>query len=198
MTDPDEPENATKPALEELRRQRRLVDQGLTMQARLRDRDQLVGTSLLCAILALSVVGVAFAFAGADHTVTLVGITAARTTWLGWLAVGTLILVLVELVVDRRGAAQRRSDAVRVLGALKAEYRVPPAAGDEVAAAARMSERYAQAMETVPEVPERSFNRLKAAHLRKVEISKLLSEQPGMSYRQARALVARRHKGIRS
>ncbi len=198
MDEPDEREEASKRALEELRRQRRLVDQGLTMQARLRDRDQLVGTSLLCAILALSVVGVAFAFAGPDHAVRLFGLTAARTTWLGWLAVGTLVLVLVELVVDRRGAAQRRGDAVRVLGALKAEYRVSPATGDEVATAARMSERYAQAMETIPAVPERLFNPLKAAHLRKVEISKLLSEHPGMSYRQARALARRRHKGIRS
>jgi len=198
MTDPQEDEHAARRALEELRRQRRLVDQGLTMQSRLRDRDRLMGTSLLCAILILSVVGVAFAFAGPDHAVTLAGLTAARTTWLGWLAVGTLALVLVELVVDRRGAAQRRADAVRVLGALKAEYRVPPAAEEEVTTAARMSERYAQAMETIPAVPERSFNRLKAAHLRKVEISKLLSEHPGMSYRQARAGAARRQKGIRS
>jgi hypothetical protein len=198
MTDLQEDEHAVRRALEELRRQRRLVDQGLTMQSRLRDRDRLMGTSLLCAILILSVVGVAFAFAGPDHAVTLAGLTAARTTWLGWLAVGTLALVLVELVVDRRGAAQRRADAVRVLGALKAEYRVPPAAEEEVTTAARMSERYAQAMETMPAVPERSFNRLKAAHLRKVEISKLLSEHPGMSHRQARAVVARRQKGIRS
>jgi len=197
MTDPSA-EDASRRASEELRRQRRLVDQGLTMQARLRDRDRVVGTSLLCAILVLSVVGVAFAFADPDRTVTFVGLTAARSTWLGWLAVGTFALVLIELVVDRRGAAQRHGDAVRVLGALKAEYRVPPAAGDEVATAARMSERYAQAMETIPAVPERSFNRLKAAHLRKVEISKLLSEHPGMSHRQARAVVARRHKGIRS
>jgi hypothetical protein len=198
MTEPREEGNPARRALEELKRQRRLVDQGLTMQARLRDRDRRIGTSLLCAILILSVVGVAFAFAGSDHEVTLAGLTAARATWLGWLAVGTLALVLVELVVDRRGAAQRRADAVRVLGALKAEYRVPTAAGEEVATAARMSERYAQAMETIPAVPERTFNKLKAAHLRKVEISKLLSERPGMSYRQARAVVARRHKGIRS
>jgi hypothetical protein len=191
-------EDASRRSLEELRRQRRLVDQGLTMQSRLRDRDRVVGTSLLCAILVLSVIGVAFAFAGPDHAVTLDGLTAARSTWLGWLAVGTLALVLIELVVDRRGAAQRRSGAVRVLASLKAEYRVPPAAGDEVATAARMSERYSQAMETIPAVPERSFNRLKAAHLRKVEISKLLSEHPGMSQRQARAVVVRRHKGIRS
>jgi hypothetical protein len=183
-------------ALQELTRQCRLVDQGLTMQAKLRDRDRLIGTTLVCAILVLSVVGVAFAFAGADHLVRLVGITAARTTWLGWLSVGTLALALVELVLDRRGAAQRRADAVRVLAALKAEYRVPPAADEEIATAARMSERYAQAMETVPAVPERAFNRLKAKHLRKVEISKLLSDQPGMSYRRARALVDRRQKGV--
>jgi hypothetical protein len=61
----------------------------------------------------------------------------------------------------------------------KAEDRVPPAAGEEIATAAWVSERYAQAMETVPAVPERAFNRLKAAHLRRVEISELLPEQPG-------------------
>jgi hypothetical protein len=58
-----------------------------------------------------------------------------------------------------------------------------------------MSERYAQAMESIPAVPERSFNRLKAWHLRKVEVSKLLSEKPGISYRTANKTVARRHKG---
>jgi hypothetical protein len=182
-------------ALEELRRQRRLIDQGLTMQARLRDQDQVIGTMLLCAILVLSVIGAASAFAGPDHLVTIIGIRTASTTWLGWVSICTFALVLVELVLDRRGSAQRHADAVRVLGSLKAEYRVPPAAGEEIAAAARISERYAQAMESIPAVPERAFNRLKAAHLRKVEVSKLLSEQPGMSYRRACAAVARSRNG---
>jgi hypothetical protein len=193
MTDPGPGEAPARNALAELSRQRRLVDQSLTMQARLRDRDQLIGTSLVCTVLIASLVGVAFAFAGSDPSLTLIGVTAARATWLGWLAVATGSLTLVELVVDRRGAGQRRADAVRALAALKAEYRVPPAAGEEVREAARMSERYAQVMETVPPVPERLFNRLKATHLRKVEVSKLLSRYPGMSHRQARRMVARRH-----
>ena len=72
---------------------------------------------------------------------------------------------------------------------------MPPPTGQEVISSDQMSERYAQAMETVPPVPERSFNRLKASHLRKVEISKLLSDNPGMSYRQAhRAVAARREQ----
>lgn len=183
-------------AVTELDRQRRLVDQALTMQARLRDRDRVIGIAMICAVLVMSLFGVAFAFAGANPTVSLLGVTATRATWLGALAVATLALTLIDLVVDRRGAAQRRADAVRVLGALKAEYRVPPAAGEEVATAARMSERYAQAMDSIPSVPERSFNRLKASHLRKVEVSKVLSEQPGMSHRRAAAIVRRRHKQV--
>jgi hypothetical protein len=181
-------------AKDELTRQRRLTDQGLTMQARLRDRNRLVGTVLICTMLIASLVGVAFAFAGSGVRVTLLGITAARATWVGWLTVAIVAMTLVELVVDTRGAAQRRADAVRVLAALKAEYRVPPPVGEEVATARRMSERYAQAMETIPPIPEQSFNRLKAVHLRKVEVSKLLSKNPGMSLSRARRAVAKRHK----
>ncbi len=196
MTDADAHEQAASLARNELERQRRLVDQGLTMQAHLRDRDQALGTLLIGTVLIASLVGVAFAFAGTGPSVTLIGLTAARSLWIGWLTVGTSALALIELVADRRGAAQRRADAVRVLSALKAEYRVPPASGEEVPAAARMSERYAQAMETLPPVPERSFNRLKAIHLRKVEASRLLSKHPGMSHRKARRLVVRKHKGV--
>jgi hypothetical protein len=181
--------SAARKASEELARQRRLIDQGITMQAWLRDRDRAIGTVLLCTVLIASLLGVAFAFAGNGPSVTLVGLTAARSTWIGWLAILTAALSLVELVLDKRGAAQLREDAVRVLAALKAEYRVPPAQGHEVEEAQRMSERYAQAMETVPAIPERVFNRLKARHLRKVEISKHLSKHPGMSYWKARRAV---------
>jgi hypothetical protein len=198
MADMGRDGEAVRHAAEEIKRQRRLVDQCLTMQARLRDRDQVTGTAMVCTVLIASLVGVAFAFTGSGPSVTLLGVTAARATWLGWLMVGTAALTLVELVVDRRGAAQRRADAVRVLGTLKSEYRVPPADGQEVAEAARLSERYAQAMETVPAIPDRSFNRLKATLLRKVEVSKLLSKNPGMSHRQALRMIAKRHKQSRT
>jgi len=197
MPDPDEAaEVAARQAIVEIDRQRRLVDQGLTMQARLRDRDRVVGTLLICAVLVTSLIGVAFAFAGSNPSLTVLGVSATRATWLGWLAFGTAVMTFFELVVDRRGAAQARADAVRVLGALKSEYRVPPHPGVEVAEAARLSERYEQAMETVPSVPDRSFNRLKAWHLRKVEISRLLSAHPGMSYWQARWALTVRHRNV--
>lgn len=198
MTDNSEHDASRVAALRELERQRRLADQLLTMHAALRDRDQRIAKLLVCTVLIASIVGVAFAFAGTSFTLTLLGVTATRSTWLGWLAIATSAMSLVDLVLDKRGAAQARADAVRALAALKAEYRTPPPAGSEEPAAARMSERYAQAMETIPAIPEKSFNRLKAAHLRKVEVSKTLSEHPGMSHRRAVRLVKARYGKIDS
>ena len=181
-------------ALRELGRQRRLINQSLTMHAALRDRNQLIGTLISCTVLTALVVGVAFAFAGSGSSVTLMGLKAARATWLGWLAVVTAVLTLVELVLDRRGVGVRHATAVRMLAGLKTSYRIRPAPGSEIAEAARLSERYAQAMDTLPPIPERYFNRLKSAHLRKVEVSKLLSKNPGMSYWRAKRFVAKTHR----
>src|SRR5262245_47401784 len=87
MTDTGQDEETVRHALKEIARQERLVDQMLTMQARLRDRDRVVGTLIVCTVLIASLVGVAFAFAGSGPALTLLGVTAARPTWLGWLAV---------------------------------------------------------------------------------------------------------------
>lgn len=176
-------------------RQSRLVDQALTMQARLRDRDERVGTGLLSLTVLSSVVGVAFAFASDDIAVTVLGITGGRPTWLGWLAVVSAGLTSVELVLDRRGAAQRRRDAVGLLSSLKSEYRTMLEVGVDSTEARRLSEKYSLVMATVPAVPERVFNRLKAAHLLKVEISRELSRSPGLSYMAARRAVRARGRG---
>ncbi|HEX5198739.1 hypothetical protein ACFQS1_01125 [Paractinoplanes rhizophilus] len=85
----------------------------------------------------------------------------------------------------RRGKARRHQDAVRQLAALKAEYRRPLAPGAEAAGRTRLTERYS-VMDTVAELPERKFLARKAAHLRKSELSRLLSAHPGMTVRQAR------------
>lgn len=177
---------------DELVRQRRLVDQSTSMQAALRDWDRAYGTALVCVVLIASVVGLAFAFAG-DKPVTLLGVTATRATWLGWLAVGTFALTLIELVLDPRGAARRRGEAVKALADLKSEYRAAPdgASGGEQR---RLATRYGEVMSSVPEVPNVLFNRLKASHLRKVEISKILSASPGLSYGGARRELRRRRR----
>ena len=64
----------------------------------------------------------------------------------------------------------------------------------EQEALARLSKHYEAVMGSIPEVPDLAFNRLKAAHLRKVEISKILSDQPGLSVRKARRTLKKRLK----
>jgi hypothetical protein len=179
-------------ALEEITRQRRLIDQMSTMHSLLRDRYKIRGTALTCVVFVASVVAIAFAFAGGSARVTILGVTANRSTWLGWFAVLTFSLTLIDLVLDCRGAARRHGDAVSQLAAIKSDYRIPPPSGQEVAELDRRSKHYQAVMNALPSIPERQFNNLKARHLRKVAISKHLSDNPGTSARQARRALRQR------
>lgn len=187
------PQSAEDVARAEMDRQRRLIDQTVSMQSSLRDLNRAFGTSLACIVLIASLIGVALAFADGGP-VKVFGLSASRATWLGWLAVATFAITLVELVLDPRGAARRRAQAVHALAALKGEYRAAVPDGQAEAEARRLSERYEAVMGSIPEVPELLFNRLKSAHLRKIEISKILSGQPGASTRKARSILRKRFK----
>jgi hypothetical protein len=176
-------------------RQRRLIDQTMSMQAALRDWGRTFGTTLACLVLVASLIGVAFAFAGGSNDViSFVGIHAQRATLLGWLAVTTFAVTLIELVLDPRGAARRRAEAVRALAILKNEYRQTMPSEEAVAAARRLSAQYDEVMRSIPEVPDWQFNRLKARHLRKIEISKILSARPGIGPRRARQILRQQLK----
>ena len=176
----------------ELERQVRLIDQALTMQASLRDRDGRLTFGYAIAIAVLSTVGVAFAFATTTDTLVLFGIVADRTTWLGWLALAAALLGAVDLVTDRRGAARRRGEAVALLAALKSDYREALSGEVDAEGATRLGNRYVDVITRVPEIPERLFNRLKARHLLKVEVSRELSTHPGIASGRARRRVKRR------
>lgn len=165
----------------------RRVDQAASMQASLRGAYSAVGVTLAVVVLILSAVGLAFAFTGGDTHVSILGVSARRTTWLGWLAVGTFSLTLVDLLTDPRGAARRRAEAVKAYAALKNDIRSARTEGQPCSDAVdRASEHYAQVSAAAPPVPNVLFNQLKARHLRKVEISRLLSRHPGMTVRAAR------------
>jgi len=161
------------------------------MQAALRDRYNRLGLGLLLVILGASALGLAFAFAPGDPEVTVLGIEAERSTWLGWLALCTFVVTLADLVLDPRGKARERDSAVRALAALKAEYRSADLADPDDAA--RLAARYAAVTDAVPPIPERRFVALKAVHLRKVELSKIVSARPGIRTARARWILWRRN-----
>lgn len=160
-----------------------------TMHSLMRDRARLQGVLLVCVVLVASVVATAFAFAGGDDTVSIFRLEGERSTWLGWFAIAVFSLTLVDLVLDRRGVASHHGDAVRQLSTLKAEYRTMPPSGAAEEECSRRTALYQAAMEALPPLPERLFNRLKAKHLEKVQVSRCLSSRPGLTARQARRAV---------
>lgn len=182
MNNPDDQPEPTP--LNELARR---VDQAASMQASLRGAYSAVGVTLAVVVLVLSAVGLAFAFAGGDAPVTILGVSARRATWLGWLAVATFSLTLVNLLTDPRSAARRRAEAVEEYAALKGDIRSARTDSEPSSdAVERALERYAQVSAAAPPVPNVLFNHLKVRHLRKVAISRLLSRHPGTSVRAAR------------
>lgn len=183
-----DPQQVPTPVL----RQMRLVDQALSMHSTLRDRAARTSMIITVTLLCASVVSTAFAFAGTDSEVTLFGLEASRSTWLGVLSVALFCGTLAELVMDRRGAARSHEGAVRLLFDLKSDYRQVDATGHWPTAQARLADRYDQVMEHIPPIPESAFNKLKARHLTKIEVSKLLSEHPGISVKQAQRLLQQR------
>lgn len=178
-------------AQEEFDRQRRLVDQMASMHGMLRDRYRHQATLSTVLVLVLSVVALAFAFAAHDERVHFAVITAQRSTVLGWFAVLVFSLTLVDLVLDRRGAAGHHDNAVRQLASLKTAYRTPPPPGTAISKVGEVSDTYQAVMTSLPSIPERLFNRLKARHLAKVAVSKYLSGHPGCPAVVARWRVAR-------
>ncbi len=180
------------PNHDETARQARLVDQAASMHSALRDRASSSTTAITVVLLCASVFSIAFAFAGDLQHVTLLGMTAARSTWLGILAVLTFCGTVADLVTDRRGVARKHDSAVRLLADLKNAYRSTNPGEPPLDRQVRLTAHYQAVMAELPPIPERRFNQLKAKHLRKVEISRILSANPGMTERQARADLRRR------
>ncbi|MFJ2891352.1 hypothetical protein ACIO53_35455 [Streptomyces sp. NPDC087305] len=179
-------------SLNEIDRQRRLVDQSTTAHSIIRDRYRRRSTFMNCSLLSSSVLATAFAFASGDASIEVFGFSALRSTVLGWFAVVTFATTLIDMVLDWRGATQRHDDAVRQLASLKMEYRTVPMPGEEEQERDRLSQRYQVVMDGIASVPDGEFNALKSKHLRKIEISKILSANPGMTLRQARRELNRR------
>lgn len=165
----------------EFDRQYRVIDQLLTMHSVLRDRYKRWSTTMSIAVLVFSVVGTAFAFATGATTFAIGPVSALRATWLGWLAVAVFTLSVVELRVDWAGKAREHATSVQRLGDLKNRYRGASLTGaDATDELAELGEEYARVMASITHIPDSRFLQLKAVHVRKVELSRMIDKAPGV------------------
>ncbi len=164
----------------ENKRQFNILDQMLSMHAALRDkfkgRALLLNLSLLLAAVFLC------AFVFADKSIFLwFGLEPKIVNFfIGTASVLCFAFSLVEYRVDWQGKAALHADAVRKLASLKADYRniFSKYNGENEEKNQLLSKKYNSVMDSIVEIPEASFANLKAKHLRKILLSKRISECP--------------------
>lgn len=165
----------------ELSRKFRVLDQTLSMHAALRDRYGRRSLFVDLLLLAASVVFCASAFAGSD-TLSRFGPTPEQVRYL--LRVSSILafmLSLVSLRADWKGKSARHSGAAEKMSRAVASFRKFQGSDEtwQPECAAELDAVYWEAMNNSVPIPESAFVKLKARHLRKVEISKMLASNPG-------------------
>ena len=166
---------------DELKRQYRISDQMLSMYSVLRDRHSRTALSLTLGIFGSSVLLCACTFLPDDALGTL-GITPMGTKiLLGAFSSHVLFLSIVELRVDWKEQSRGYADTAEALARWKAHYRNTVAISNPLTTD-QMKEllaSYGGTMEHRPRIPDSQFHALKARHLRKIEISKMIDSYPG-------------------
>ena len=165
----------------ELNRQFRVLDQTLSIHAMLKDRYARLALILEIVLLACSVVFCATTFAR-DDVFMQIGLSSKNVRFvLSVTSIAAFFASLFALRVDWKGKSMCHKDAVQKLSNVLALFRKlrredgtwTQDRADELNLA------YWEAMNNVVEIPPNQFVRLKARHLRKVEISKMSSTIPG-------------------
>jgi hypothetical protein len=164
----------------EFSRKRRVLDQMLTGHSLLRDRYKRHALALSLLTLALSIVATSIAFLSGESMFSVLGVQARAQIWIGSLTTILFFLTLVDLLVHWRERAGAHADAVQRLGRLKGMFRMATIHDDRVVATGiDLSIEYDRTMEQLPPIPERLFLWMKAKHIRKVQVSKLLDTHAG-------------------
>ena len=163
---------------DEFARQLRVVDQMMTAHCVLRDTYERRALAQDVVTLSCSVLLAATTFLD-PKVFDIIGVPGQRA----WLTRGVAALVLFAMtVVGLRIRWKERSGTHRVaasaLGELKLAGRsIDPASTPDKADAWLQEAR--RLLKSIPEIPDRLFLCLKARHLRKIEVSKMLSRRPG-------------------
>lgn len=164
---------------EEYRRKFRVLDMMLSGHSSLCERYRRRSITLILTIMALSILAATLALKDED-SVRILFVNLESTEWLAIFSGLIFFLSISELVLDWRGRAWAHEDASRRLGKLKGEFRRAEVGAEVVKSdGVDLDLEYDHTTSAIIEIPNSSFNRLKAKHRRKVEISKRLDTSPG-------------------
>lgn len=167
---------------EELERVRRVSDALCSGHAALRERYSRRALVLDLAILFLTTWLVALAFVPPPISDQLNPLSVDTRIWMGFLAVGTFLLSLVQLKTDWKTRADAHRRTVDLYAEVKREAGYVLSDGNlDEEACRRVFSRYDMASAVGVEMPESEFLKQKRRHKIKVEMSRRLDAHPAAS-----------------
>lgn len=177
---------------EEHLREFRVVDQMISMHSLLSQRKSKHAFLLSMALVFSSAIMCAFTFVD-DPTLALLGFSVAKVRLvMGLASAASFGFSIIELKVDWSEKAKAHRDAARRLSTLKAAYRRANATMDTTDRTAlwpKLSQEYSSTLDSVEPIPEKDFVPLKAMHLYKRRLSKMVDAHPGCPHWLARLRV---------
>lgn len=167
----------------EFKRQQRLVGFYLSAHTGLAERMRRRRRALVTAIIILSVVATALAFADGDRHIDFI-FRASLPTWAGVLSSLVFVLALLDLLFGWERIAAEHEDAARRLDPLAALYRGIKPEGEEIDTGdIDLDSEYWNVLDSIARIPNRYFAQLKAQHLHKIAVSQALDAFPSASPR---------------
>jgi hypothetical protein len=168
--------------LKEFRRQENVVDTMLSGHTWLAERYERRSTAITLVIMAASIVGTGAAFISGEPSASIGPFSARVQVWVGVLTCLIFFLSIVELKVEWSRRAWAHEEAARRLADLKPKYRQASIEGGVVTSDTDLTTEYNRTMEMLGvlrvRIPEGQFNKVKARHWRKVELSRRISARP--------------------
>ncbi len=163
----------------------RIIDMMLTMHSTLRDRLRRRAFAAYLLLLGSSMILCIAQFTNPDLLTKLHIDPSTAQIAGGICSVCVLLISLAVVMLDWGKKAERHSQAVGELSRLKAQCREVlktdvSTFSDERCQA--LSRECAWALQCTEKVPDRKFNKLKALHKRKIELSKLADAHPGCPF----------------
>ena len=165
----------------ELSRKFRVLDQTLSMHTALRDRYAQRALAVDLLLLACSVVFCASAFAS-DTVLSRFGRPPEEVRYLlRFFSILAFMLSILSLRVDWKGKSASHRDAAAKMSRAIASFRKYRGADGTWPSecSAELDAVYWEAMHNSVSVPDALFVSLKARHLRKIELSRMLDLNPG-------------------
>ena len=165
----------------EVQRQYRVLQQTLSMHTMLRDRYTSLALGLDISLLLGSLVLCGAVFTG-DDLLRGIGLTQSITRGvMGGASFLVFFATLIGLRVSWKGKAERHRHAADRLTEGLARFRESRSEDStwQEDRTADLNQLYWSIMRNVTPIPSNQFNQLKARHLRKVRISKMLDASPG-------------------